>query len=82
MGLLDEIFNTKARVSTTIENCLEKLSDELGCKPTELFIMIMPNKNEFSDATDAMNFQNWVYRMENGKPKLVREISLEEILDG
>jgi hypothetical protein len=42
----------------------------------------MPNKNEFSDATDAMNFQNWVYRMENGKPKLVREISLEEILDG
>lgn len=80
MGFIDEIFNTKARVSTTIENCLEKLAEELGCQPTELFIMIMPNRNEFTD--DAENFKNWVYKLENGKPKLIREIGLEEILDG
>jgi len=80
MGLLDGLFDKEAMVKNTIENCLENLAMELQCKPTELFIMIKPTVAEFSDETDANNFKNWVYRIENGSPKLIREITLKEIL--
>ena len=82
MGLLDGLFNKEAMVSGTIENCLENLAEELQCKPTELFIMIKPCADEFSDEEDSKNFKNWVYQIQEGKPKLVREITLTEILEG
>jgi hypothetical protein len=82
MGLLDGFFNKEAIVSDTIENCLENLSEELGCKPTEVFIMIKPVSDEFSDDGETKNFKNWVYQIVDGKPKLIREITLAEILEG
>lgn len=72
MGLFDGIFDKEAMVKTTIEGCLENVAEELGCKATELFIMIKPTDDEF-------NFKCWIYRID-GSPKLIREISLKEIL--
>jgi hypothetical protein len=42
--------------------------------------MIKPTKNEFEE--ESTNFKNWVYQLVDGKPKLVREVSLKEILEG
>jgi len=79
MDILGGLFDKEGMVAGTIENCLETLSEELGCKKTELFIMIKPTNDEFDD--DNTNFKNWVYQMVDGKPKLIREISLAEILN-
>lgn len=78
MGLLDGLFDKEGMVSNTIENCLGEVANELECKPTELFIMIKPTTDNFSE--DGKNFKNWIYQMKDGKPTLVREISLKEIL--
>ena len=80
MGILDNLFDKEAMVKNTIENCLENLAMEMQCKATDLFIMIKPTTAEFSDENNANNFKNWVYRIENGSPKLIREITLKEIL--
>lgn len=80
MDIFGGLFDKEGMVSNTIENCLENLSEELGCKKTDLFIMIKPTKDEFDD--ENKNFKNWVYQMVDGKPKLIREISLTEILNG
>jgi hypothetical protein len=88
MGILDSLFDKEAMVSNTIENCLENLAEELQCSKTELFIMIKPTRDEFADDElkqedgSHKNFKNWVYRIQEGKPKIVREISLAEILEG
>lgn len=78
MGLLDGLFDKEGMVSNTIESCLENVAEELGCKLTELFIMIKPTSDDFSE--DGKNFKNWIYQLKDGKPTLVREISLKEIL--
>lgn len=79
MDIFGGLFDKEGMVSNTIENCLENLSEELGCKKTDLFIMIKPCKDEFDET--SLNFKNWVYQMVDGKPKLIREISLKEILE-
>jgi hypothetical protein len=81
MDILGGLFDKEGMVAGTIENCLETLSEELECKKTELFIMIKPTCDEFTDDKDSKNFKNWVYQMIDGKPKLIREISLAEILN-
>ena len=79
MGLLDAFgFSKEGMVSNTIDNCLEDIANELGCKPTELFIMIKPTTDDFSESGE--NFKNWIYQLKDGKPTLVRKISLKEIL--
>jgi len=80
MGLLDGLFDKEAMVSSTIENCLENVAEELQCRPSELFIMIKPTKDVFADEEGEKNFKNWVYQIVDGKPKLIREITLKEIL--
>lgn len=80
MSLLNGLFDKEAMVKATIEECLENVAEELGCKKTELFIMIKPTTDEFSDEKDANNFKNWIYKIVDGSPKIVREISLKEIL--
>lgn len=82
MGLLDGLFDKESMVSNTIETCLENIAEELNCKPTQLFIMIKPTTDEFSDAGEQKNFKNWIYQIIDGKPKIIREISLTEILEG
>jgi hypothetical protein len=87
MGILDSLFDKEAMVSNTIENCLENLAEEMKCSKTELFIMIKPTRDEFTDGEEKgdnssqKNFKNWVYRIVDGKPKIIREISLTEILE-
>lgn len=81
MDIFANLFDKEGMVSGTIENCLENLAEELGCKKTELFIMIKPTCDEFTDEKDSKNFKNWVYQIIDGKPKLIREISLAEILN-
>lgn len=80
MTLFGGLFDKEGMVKATIETCLETISAELGCKLTELFIMIKPTRDEFSEDEKEINVKFWIYKIEEGKPKLVREISLSEIL--
>jgi hypothetical protein len=75
MGLLDGFFDKQKMVSDTIEACLEEVAIELQCTHQELFIMIKPTN-------EKMQFKCWIYKITEGNPKLVREITLEEILGG
>jgi hypothetical protein len=74
MSLLGGIFDKEGMVKATIEDCLQNVSEELECLPTELFIMIKPINSE-------IEFKCWIYKIGvNGSPKLIREIPLKEIL--
>jgi len=74
-NLMKGLVDTEKITHDTIQNALENVAEELGCKHTDFFIMIKP-VNE----TYTMKF--WIYKLEEGKaPKLVREITLKEILN-
>lgn len=57
----------------TIQECLENIAEELDCSHKDFFVMIKP-----ADETFTMRF--YIYKFENGVPKIVREISLKEVL--
>lgn len=67
-GLIDKEKATRE----TIENSLEDLAEELGVSHKELFVTIKPINEEFQ-------FLLHLYKIENGKPSLVREVPLKEI---
>lgn len=73
MSIFGGLFDKEKMVRDTITGCLEELAIELGCSFNELFIMIKPTN-------DSYEFKCWVYKIEDGKTKLVREITLKEIL--
>jgi len=58
----------------TIQTTLEDVAEELGCNYKDFFIMIKPTNDDFD-----MKF--FIYKLENGVPKMVREITLKEILN-
>lgn len=58
----------------TIQETLENVAEELGCSYKDFFIMIKPLNDNFD-----MKF--YIYKLENGVPKMVREITLKEILN-
>lgn len=68
-GLVDKEQITFNYIQATLEN----VAEELGCDYKDFFIMIKPTDENF-----AMKF--YVYKMENGVPKPIREITLKEIL--
>jgi len=73
-GLLGGLIDKEKAISATIKESLKEVAEELGCSHNELFIMIKPTN-------ERMNFKNWIYKVENGKPpKLIREITLKEII--
>lgn len=72
-NLLGGLINTEQIVHDTIQTTLEKLATEMSCEHKDLFIMIKP-----VDETFTMKF--WVYKLEAKGPKLIREISLKEVL--
>jgi hypothetical protein len=72
--MLGGLLNTEQIVRDTIQTTLENVAEELQCSHNELFIMIKPVNAEFD-----MKF--YVYKIEQS-PKLVREITLKEILGG
>jgi hypothetical protein len=73
-SLLGGLIDKEKAIATTIKESLKEVAKELKCSHNELFIMIKPTD-------DKMNFKNWIYKHENGKPpKLIREITLKEII--
>ncbi len=72
-NLLGGLFDSEKIVKDTIQSTLENVAEELNCSHTEFFIMIKPSDEKF-------NMKFWIYKMVNNAPKLVREISLKEIL--
>jgi|LauGreDrversion4_2_1035121.scaffolds.fasta_scaffold474034_2 hypothetical protein len=73
-NLLSGLIDKEQITHDTIQSTLENIAEELKCDYKEFFIMIKP-----SDETFTMRF--WVYRIEQQGPKLVREITLKEILN-
>jgi hypothetical protein len=72
-NLLGGLIDKEQITHDTIQTTLEKLSEELNCSFSDLFIMIKP-----VDETFTMRF--WVYKLSEKGPKLVREIPLSEVL--
>jgi len=71
-NLLGNLFDKEEIVRATIQKTLINVSEELKCNEKELFIMIKPFNEDF-------DFKCYIYKIEQS-PKLVREISLKEIL--
>jgi hypothetical protein len=71
-NLLGGLIDTEQIVHDTIQSTLENVAEELNCTHKELFIMIKPIDESFT-----MKF--YIYKIEQS-PKLVREITLKEIL--
>ena len=71
-NLLGGLFDKNKIVHDTIQTTLENVAEELNCGFNELFIMIKP-----IDETFTMKF--YIYKIEKS-PKLIREITLNEIL--
>jgi len=73
-NLLGGLIDTEQIVHDTIQSTLENVAEELNCTHKELFIMIKPIDESFT-----MKF--YIYKIEQS-PKLIREITLKEILGG
>ena len=73
-NLLGGLIDTEKIVHDTIQSTLENVAEELNCTHKELFIMIKPIDESFT-----MKF--YIYKIEQS-PKLIREITLKEILGG
>lgn len=71
-NLLGGLIDTEQIVHDTIQSTLENVAEELNCTHKELFIMIKPIDESFT-----MKF--YIYKIEQS-PKLIREITLREIL--
>lgn len=72
--MLGSLFNVEKITHDTIKDTLVDLSQELECEYADFFIMIKPKDAD-------CNMQFFVYKMEAGVPKFVREIMLKEILN-
>lgn len=73
-NLIGGLFDKEKLVRETIQGALENVAEEMKCSHKDLFIMIKPFNAEF-------DFKCYIYEVfSNGNPKLVREISLKEIL--
>ena len=72
-NLLGGLVDKEQMTFDTIQDCLTNIAEELNCSHTGFFVMIKPVDAEF-----GMRF--YIYKIENGVPKPVREISLAEVL--
>jgi hypothetical protein len=72
-NLLGGLIDKEKITHDTIQSTLENVAEELNCTFKDLFIMIKP-----IDETFTMKF--YIYKLENGAPKFVREIPLSEVL--
>jgi len=71
-SLMGGLIDKEKITHDTIQSTLENVAEELGCSYKEFFIMIKP-----MDETFTMKF--YIYKLENGVPKPIREITLKEI---
>ena len=72
-SLMGGLVDKEQITFNTIQATLENVAEELGCNYKDFFIMIKPTNENFE-----MKF--YIYKMDNGAPKPVREITLKEIL--
>jgi hypothetical protein len=72
-NLMGGLVDKEQITFNTIQGTLENVAEELGCNYKDFFIMIMPVDENF-----VMKF--YIYKLDNGVPKPVREITLKEIL--
>lgn len=72
-SLLGGLVNKEDATKDIIQDALERIASELKCSHKEFFVMIKPKTEEFE-------FGFWIYQAGDGAPKLIREISLKEIL--
>lgn len=72
-NLLGGLIDKEKITHDTIQSTLENVAEELNCTFKDLFIMIKPINETFT-----MKF--YIYKLENGAPKLIREIPLSEVL--
>jgi len=73
-GLLGGLIDKEQITRDYIQNALEKVSQELGCSYKDFFIMIRPSDEDFNHKYFICKYD------EKGNPKMVREITLKEIL--
>lgn len=73
LELLGGLIDKEGMIRDTIINTFEDLLEEYNCTHNDLFVMIQP-------VNEDCNFMLFVYKMDNGVPKRVREITLKEIL--
>ena len=71
-NLLGGLIDKEKATRKTIENSLEDLAEELGVGHKELFVTIKPINDKFQ-------FLLHLYKLEGGKPILIREVLLKEI---
>lgn len=75
--LLGSLVDKEAATGQTIQSALIEIAEELQCDKKDFFVMIKPmEKTE----KHPYGFGLYIYKIENGIPKLIREISLKEIL--
>ncbi len=72
--LLGGLIDKEEMTRKTIKNALEDVAEELGCSHKECFITIMPTDEKFNHKYFVCKYD------ESGNPKMVREITLKEIL--
>lgn len=72
--ILGKLVDKEKVTFDTIQSALEEVSIELGCSHKELFIMIKPENEKFDP-------RFYIYKIEGTGPRMVREITLKEILD-
>lgn len=72
-GLMSGLVDTEKLTKETIQTALEEIAIELKCSYKDFFVMISPSDEKF-------NMKFYIYKLDNKVPKLVREISLREIL--
>jgi hypothetical protein len=71
-GLMGGFIDKKQLTHDTIQDILLGIAEKENFSYTDFMVMIKPKDEEFS-----MRFH--IYKIENGSPKLYREITLEEI---
>ena len=71
-NLMGGLIDKEKITHDTIQSTLENVAEELGCSFKDFFIMIKP-----TDETYTMKF--YIYKMVDGAPKPIREITLKEI---
>jgi ABC-type Zn2+ transport system substrate-binding protein/surface adhesin len=71
-GLLGGLVDKEKATRETITNSFEDFAEELQVTNKEMFITIKP-------VNEKMEFVIHLYKIENGKPVVVREVPLKEI---
>lgn len=71
-NLMGNFIDTEKITHDTIQSTLQDVAEELNCSYKDFFIMIKP-----IDETFTMKF--YIYKLENGAPKPIRELPLKEI---